>query len=177
MTKTQEKSVGFTRKISQLRVGEGALIDTRAVCRDPDWHVRVSMLYDALPLAPLPPGISVAYLEKIKKRAHEPIFKIFYPKIENFKEIPMWEWPAIYTSDAVKISIINFLEETVFRSISEAMPEFPCRICKFAEQEKHDVCTECDRILRYFMGKCRKLFPDVHKMKIREQLIKRLSEI
>jgi len=165
------------KTISQLAIGEGALVDIRAVCRDPSWQVRVCIHYDALPMRPLPTGVKIAYIERIKRVGNKSILKIFHPKIESMKEIPMWDWPAINENSAVPVSIISFLEPTLFRTLYECMPEFPCRICKVRDQEKHDVCGVCNKILSHFLGKMRKEFPSLPIMKLREQLVKRLGKI
>ena len=167
----------FMKTISNLAVGEGALVDTRAICRDPNWQIRVCIHYDALPLSPLPTGVQVAYIERIRRPGNKTVLKIFHPKIENMKDIPQWEWPAVHEMSAVPISVVNFLEPSMFRTLHECMPEFPCRICKVRDQEKHDVCAPCNRILSHFIGKCCKQFPKIHIMKIREQLVVRLGKI
>ena len=160
-----------------MHPGSGALVDTRALCRDPNWQVRVSIYYEALPLAPMPTGVQLAYIERIKRGPKKTVFKIFYPKIVSIKDIPMWEWPAIHEMAAVPVAIINFLEPTLYRSLHEAMPEFPCGICGLREQEKYDVCESCNKILCHYMGKCIEYWPKVHKMKLRGQLVRKLRRI
>lgn len=164
------------RRIGNLKIGEGALVDTRAFCRDPNWQIRASIYYEALPLTPHPQGVQVAYIEKIR-RGDKSVLKLFYPKIDSLKEIPMWEWPVIREMAAIPISIVNFLEPTLYRSLYEAMPEHPCAICGVRDQEKYDVCIPCNRILCHFMGKCIKKWPNIQKMKIRNQLVKKLRKI
>ena len=176
MTRMLWKLDKFMKTISMMPIGEGALVDTRAICRDPNWQVRVCMHYDALPLRPLPTGIKVAYVERIR-RGEKTILKIFHPKIDSMKDIPMWDWPAVTEMSAMPVAIVNFLEPTEFRTLHECMPEFPCRICKLRDQEKHDVCAQCNRILSYFIGKCSKELPKIPIMKIREQLVVKLGEV
>lgn len=164
------------KRIGALQLGEGALIDARAICRDPGWQIRVCVHYDAMPLLPLPTGIKLCYIEKIR-RGKNTIFKLFYPKIESMNQIPMWEWPAVKEMSAEPVAIVSFLEPTNFRSLHESMPEFPCRICSYKEQEKHDVCYGCNKILCHYMGKCLRRWPRISPMKIREQLIQRLRKV
>lgn len=163
------------KKISNMILGEGALVDTRSICRDPNWQIRVSTLYDAMPLMPIPTGIQIAYIEKIR-RQDKNIFKIFYPE-RDMKKIPLMEWPSIYEINAVPIAIVNWLDPTPERKLCECLPEFPCRICKLREQEKHDVCIFCNRILCHFMGKSLEKIPNCHKMIVREHLIKKLAKV
>jgi len=164
------------KTIGDLSVGEGALVDIRAISLDPDWQCRISLLYDALPLKPLPTGIAIAYVEKIR-RNKDVIFKVFYPKVEKMKDIPIWEWVLIYQMNSAKISVLNWLEPTLFRKLHESMPEFPCRICNAREIEKFDVCFQCNKFLSYYMGKCLDKYPNIGTMKIREQIIIKLKKI
>tara|TARA_Y100000034_G_scaffold103692_1_gene129557 strand:+ start:29314 stop:29841 length:528 start_codon:yes stop_codon:yes gene_type:complete len=165
------------KRIGNLAPGEAAIIDARAVCRDPNWQIRVSIFYDAYPITPLRTGITLAYLEKIQRGPNKTVLKLFYPKIASMKDIPMWEWPAVHEACACPVAIVNFLEPTLYRSLHEAMPEFPCRICGLREQDKYDICEPCNRILSHYMGICINSYPKIHKMKLREQLVKRLAKV
>jgi len=166
------------KRISDLKIGEAALVDIRAICRDPEGKVRISLFYEAIPLEGRPPtGIVFAYLERWLKN-EKSFYKLYYPEVmESIKEIPLLEWPDLHQLNAVPVSVIVPLERTKYKSILESLPEFPCRICKFRDQEKNDICTECNRIMRYYMGICIKKYPKIPKRILRETLIKKLGNV
>lgn len=164
------------KKIKDLNIFESAYVDLNAICRDKDSRVRVSLLYEALPLNPVPRGFRVAYIERVQRK-NKSVLKLFHPRVKNFSEIPEANWETISFLQAAPVSIVSFLDPNLVNVFYENLPLRPCRLCLLNDAEKHDLCFQCNKIVRFYIGKAKKEFPGATVPTLRKSILRKLRKI